>query len=82
MLADKTASIDTCLNQGNAFIIFGFDITGKKYITVACILFSADPSRIWVNWLVVTKQLYNRESYGEKAANTSFCKCGFGKILL
>ena len=72
MTEDEIKSIGTCFQNGEACIIFGFNPEANKSTVLSAILFSADANGIWVNWLVVSNQLYSKKEYGEKATNENF----------
>jgi len=49
MQGDELKYIETCLLQGNVFVIFGFDISENSCHFVGVNLFSVDAIEIWAN---------------------------------
>ena len=72
MSEDETLSVNTCLEQGEAVMIFGFNASAQNQQVIAIMLFSADINGIYVNWLVVSNQCYNKVTYVKKATGEPF----------
>ena len=64
------------------FHYFCFTANVKKTNVLAALLFSVDQNGILVNWLAVSKDVYAKKDYGERATGESFQRSGFGKFLL
>lgn len=69
---DEEISIDTSYNNGRAFVIFAYPFNATKPVNVGTVLFSSDEHGIWVNWLVVSNQVYDSTSFGSCVTNVCF----------
>ena len=72
MSEDETSSVNICLEQGEAVMNFGFNTSAWNQQVIAIMLFSADINGIYINWLVVSNQCYNKVTYGKKATGEPF----------
>ena len=72
MSEDETSSVNTCFEQGEAVMIFGFNASARAQQVIAVMLFSADINGIYVNWLVVSNQCYDKATYGPKSTGEPF----------
>ena len=49
---------------------------------MGCVLFSADPQGIYVNWIGVSRERFGTTKYGMTGNHQPFQSCGLGKFLL
>jgi len=55
---------------------------GSAFHIIGCVMFSADHSGIWVNWIGISKTKYDSIRFGQMAPNMSFRRTGLGLFLL
>jgi hypothetical protein len=75
---DEQKSIIEAFEKGNSFVILGSDVKGVTSHIIGCVMFSADPSGIWVNWLAVLGSLYDKVRFGRLAPKIPFRRAGLG----
>ena len=57
---DELTSFEESFHQGNTFFLFGTDMKGgSAFHIIGCVMFSADHSGIWVNWIGISKTKYD-----------------------
>ena len=75
-------SIKESVCKGNTYFIFVTDKkSGKGFHLVGCVLFSANKSGIWINWLAINRKHYLKLSFGVESPDIPFQKSGLGKSL-
>ena len=61
---NEDASLKSCFAKGSAFIFCAIGTNASKVHCDGTVLFSADAEGIWVNWLVVSKSIYDTTTNG------------------
>ena len=79
---DEKFSVDMSLTNGNAFVIYSLNAAGNSKIPIGVVLFSADKDGIWINWLAIANQIFDKERFGKSASKEPFRNSGFGTFLL
>ena len=72
MLPDEQMSITNSLKKGQAFIIFGIHHKGAPRHIVGIVLFAADLSGIFVNWIAVDGEKFDSDRFGASGNNQDF----------
>ena len=79
---DERESVKTCLTNGYTFLLYALNAFGNKRTLIGAVLLSADEDKIWINWLGIDAGSFDWQKFGKKAFMESFCKSGFGTLIL
>ena len=69
---DEKLSVLNSMNHGNAFVLFALNAAGTQKFLIGVVLFSADEDGIWINWIAVGNEIFDRNRFGKKATQVSF----------
>ena len=79
---NEISSVDMALTIGNAFVIYSLNAAGNSRILTGVVLFSSNKDGIWINWLAIANQIFDKKQFGKCASRESFRNSGFGTFLL